>query len=254
MYFLSRNLLDSASLSLLSGITNAHFPLENLKEYQTTKTFRSASEDTEILVDLGGIYTVDTFAIAGSNIEGIGVTSLSIQLSGTTDFSSSPIMVIPLNPEYALGYLDFSPSVCRYVKISTSNTGGFSELSNIFIGQKIHLSTNGLSTDTFAFEYQNNSVTSSNRYGQRFITRSNKVKVMRGTVQIANYQETKLIEDIYNTHGQDKPLWVIVDPQGSLGIDGKFKYSGYFYISNNFTQSAQAVNLFDIELELVEVV
>lgn len=246
------NLFLNASLSMIVGTENSQFPLTNMQHDFTTKTFRSNENSIEILVDLQSTIDVDSFAIVGSSVTGLGLTSLSIYGSATTDFTGATEIVVDLSSEHNFGFNLFSTQSFRYWKIEATSAGSYVEISNLFLGERTELTNNGLDMSSFTYATADNSNISSNRYGQRFIDSYNKIKEVSGTIRYANKAELDTLDDIWLQNGRSIPLWVMVDPDDCIITDGKYKMSGYFYFTKDVSFRSSGPSLFDLNIDLGE--
>jgi hypothetical protein len=218
--FLSENQIDDATLSILTGTENAQFPLSNIKSAFTTKEFRSTGNTVEILVDLLSIQEIDSFAVTGHSLDGLGFTDMNIYGSASTDFSGSTAINIDTNDEHNFGFKLFTGVSFRFWKIEITGTGSFARLSNIFLGKKVDF------TDT----NKDNAKVRKNKYGQRYIDTVNRIKTIKGSLQHLNRNEYDMVNDLFTIHGVNKPLWMIVDPEGVSATDGQFMFSIYGYL------------------------
>ncbi len=251
---LADNKVIDASFSMVVGTENTQFPLTNITHPFTTKVFRSNEDSVEILITLDQSLTIDSFALVGSSISGIGITDISIQGSGSTNFTGATVIPVDVNGEYNFGFKLFTPEGSfRFWKLTINNTGGdYVELSNIFLGVKTQLTTNGFATSSFQYSRVENNGVTQNKFGQKFIDIYNTIQVMSGSIQHANQAEFEDIDGVFLMSGTSTPLWVIADPDGVLSTDSEFLYSGYFYLQNNVSWSMSGVNLFNTELILNE--
>lgn len=251
--FLDNNRVLDATLSMITGTENAQFPLTNLQKDFTTKVFRSNENVIEILVDLKISESIDAFAIVGSSATGIGFTDITIQGSGSIDFTGAAVINIDIAAEFNFGFKLFTAASFRFWKISVVQTAGsFVELSNFFIGTKTQLTQNGFSSASFVYTGRENVRIQQNRFGQRFIDKYNKINELSGSVEFVNSAEFTTINEVFMQHGRNIPLWVLVDPDGQLVDDGEFIFSGYFYFTEDIEWQSVTTGLFNIELAFSE--
>lgn len=252
--FLTDNLVLNSDVSVLTGGENAQYPVKNIKHEHTTQTFRSTSNTSEILVDLKATESIDAFAMVGSTVDGVGVTTVTLYGSGTTDFSSSTPITVDISHEHNFGFKLFDAGSYRFWKLELTNTAGYCELSNIYLGSKTQLIENNLSIGTFRYEQADNASVSTNSYGQRFIDKLNTLTSLSGTIKSALSSEFELLNQIYTRHGETEPLWVIADPEGNLSSGSEYLFSGYFYFDRAFTWKSSGPNLYDVNINLGEAV
>lgn len=252
--FLTNNYILGADISVVTGGVNAQFPLLNLKHPFTTKVFRSVSGPSEILVDLLQTRSVDSFAIVGNALSGLGVNSISIYGSSTIDFTSSTEIEIDISTDYNTGFKFFTPVSFRFWKIVCSSTVDFVELSNLYLGTRTTIVDNGLSLDSFNYKVEDNSEITENQYGQKFVDKRNKIESISGTFKFLNKDEYDQISDVYSLHGKHTPLWVVLDPESKLSNNGKFIYTGNYYLTNDLSYTSSGPSLFDCSIALRQVI
>ncbi len=251
--FLADNLILDADFSMVVGTENAQFPLTNIKHDFTTKVFRSNETTVEILVDLKSTMTIDAFALVGSSVDGIGLGDISIQGSGSTDFSGASTISIDVDASHNFGFKLFTGVAFRYWKLIITNTAGsYVELSNIYLGVKTQLLTNGFSNSSFSYTSTDNVNIKRNRFGQRFIDKFNRSNAFSGTVQHATQAEFTEINDVFMQQGKTIPLFFILDPDGTTATDGEFLYSGFFYLDNDPSWTLSGPQLYNISITLSE--
>lgn len=248
--FLTDNYVDNAELSIITGVENSQFPLTNLQHDFTTKVFRSTTSNVEILVDLGQTSAVDTFAMVGSSVDGIGLSTVKIYGSPTTDFSGSTEHIVDINIANNFGFKIFTEESHRYWKVTITGAT-YCELSNIYIGSKTGLPNNGISTKSFSYYNKDNSKISKNKYNHKFIDTYNTIKYLSGQIKLINAEEFDTLQYIYDNHMLRKPLFFLLDPNGDMPeTNSEYLYSGYFYIQKEFTYKMVAPGLYNINLQL----
>lgn len=228
--FLSDNLVNDAELSIVSGGENSQFPLENIKNESTAIKFRSTTNTTVIVFDLGVTSNIDIFAMTGDATSQLGVSNMSFRTSTTTDFSSSPIYTMSISAEHNFGYVEIDEVTHRYVEMTLTGSGSFAEVSNIFIGSKLNIPQNSLSIASFQYETRDNSRVTSNRYGQKFIDHRNLVKTISGTIEHCTKDETEILDDMFQSHGRSIPLWMLLDTTNTSMNDSEYRLSMYGYL------------------------
>jgi hypothetical protein len=252
--FLSENLADVATLSITTGSENAQFPLSNLKNNTTTRKFRSVGNTVVIVADLLQTRAIDTFALVGDATGSFGVTSVSIKTSVTLDFSSSTSIPIAISATENIGYEFITPVSRRYVEITLTGTGSFSEISKIFIGERINLPDLSLSIDSFGYGRQDLSKVKENDFGQRFIDKRNKVKLLDGGLEFATLTEQEILDDMFTVHGISEPLWIIIDPNSDAINDGQFKLAMYGYMDKMPKWDANGGKQYSTSIKMSEVI
>lgn len=236
--FLTRNYLDEADLSIVTGAENAQFPLSNLKIDFTTKKFRSVGNTVVILVDFKQFLTVDTLALVGDATGTLGVTDATVKLSITTDFSAATPHSIDLSGEFNIGWSFITPQAARYAEITLTGTGSYTEVGKMFIGERLNLPNQSISIDTFNYRVVDNSSVRRNLFDQKFIDIRNKVKRISGTLKFCTRDEQAQLDDMYLDFGRTKPVWLILDADSAAMVDGKYRLSMYAYLIEAFQWTA----------------
>ena len=249
--FGNNNLIDNANISLLSGTANSQFPIANIKHPFSTKVFRSSSTSCSILIDTLGANNVNLIALRGSNLESLGFNSVTFQGSATTTFSGSDT-TIDMSIEHNFAFKEISTTNLRYWRLTFTGTT-YVEISNIFLGEKVQMSDNNLSLG-WSYTLNTNSKVTKNTFGQKFIDQYGTSKILSGDIKYANTTEFAQLQDIQLAHGENSPIWFILDSSDSIGIiDSKYMFSGMFFMKD-LTWKNVAPGLFDVQLNLEEAV
>ena len=252
--FLSENLVDDATLSITTGVENAQFPLENLKNESTTNKFRSVGNTVVIEVDLQQTRDIDTIAVVGDATATFQITAMSVKTSVTTDFSGSTLIPITISAENNIGYEFITEVAHRFVEITLTGTGTFAEISNVFIGKRINLIQNSLSIQSFTYRNEDDSSIQRSDFGQKFINIFPFKKRIAGTIQYCNKSEQETLDNMYLRHGRHSPLWMIVDPGSAAMNDGQFKLAIYGYLEKMPGWNAVGGQLYNTSLEMEQAI
>lgn len=252
--FLSENYNDIASASITTGAEDAQFPLSNLKIDATSYKFRSQGDTVVIELDLLQTRDLDTFAITGDAAGTFDLTSVSIKTSVTNDFSLSPSLLVPLSGTNNIGWVFFPEVSHRFVEITISGNGVYAELSNIFIGKRINLPFQNLDISSFRYRYFDQSDVKRNSNGQRFIDERFLVKNLVGTIRYLNTDELDILDAMFQRHGRNKPLWMIVDADGTSFVDSEYKLSIYGYFNEMPGFSAVSARHYNSSIDMQQVV
>jgi hypothetical protein len=252
--FLSDNRVLNADFTMLVGTENTQFPLTNMQSDFTTKVFRSNENAIEFQVDLNATEAIDSFAIVGSSVDGLGLGDVTIYGSATTNFSGATAVSIDVSAANNFGFKFFTAGASyRYWKIVVNNSAGsYVEISNFYLGIKEQFANNGISTETFKYSEVDNSSTKKNRYGQRFIDTYNTIKTMSGQMKYVNAAEFATLNDLYTQNKKSIPIWVVLDPDGDMLTDSEYKFSGYFYFDADLVWSLAAPALYNVALKFSE--
>ena len=249
MIFGDDNLLLDADLSIVSGTADAQFPLDNIKHPFTTKVFRSTGASCSILIDLQSIQAVDLICIKGSSVDGLGFTSATIEGSASPVFSGTPVS-IDINTVNSFAFKELISSSFRYWRLVLT-ASSYVEVSNVYLGLKTQMSTNNLNMG-FVYSLNTNNKITKNAYGQRFIDTYNSIKTISGDVKYVNTAEFDILNDIHLNHGENTPLWFILDSDGAIGVtDSKYMFSGIFYMKDLVWKNLSP-GLWDVNIQLEE--
>ena len=248
--FLSENFVDLANITLTTGTENAQFPLLNVQNEATAVKFRSQENSIVLEFDLQQTRTLDTIALHGDTNGTLGLTAASIRTSLTTDFTGSAVTNISLSAENLIGYEYFTEVSHRYVELTLTGTGSYAELSNVFIGKRIELLQQNLSISSFAYGAIDKSKRSENQYGQMFIDKRNQIKTLGGDIEFAIKSEQETLDEMFIRHGENLPLWMIVDKDSLSMNDGQYKLTIYGYLRNRPQWSASGGQTYNTEVDI----
>jgi len=246
------NLIDDATLSILTGTANTQYPLSNLKIPITSKVFRSTGATVEILVDTGASNPVNGFMLVGDNVVGLGLDTVSIYGSTTTGFGGADEIEIDLNEDNNFGFKVLTEVTFRYWKIVLDSTV-YCELSNIYLGKTTSITTNAIALGSFKYSKVQNANITTNNYGNKFITTYNTQKKLQGSIKLLNETEYNTLRDIRDDYKKTTPMFFITDPDNYLGTNSKFIYSGYFYFTSDALFTNTHPGLWSSSLSLLEV-
>ncbi len=253
--FLSENFLDNATVSLSLGTENDQFPLSNIQNDATVNKFRSQENAVEIVIDMQQTRDVDSVAIAADQTGTLGLTLASYKVSLTTDFSGSTSYNIPLSAEFLMGYLlNTVVETGRFVEITLSGTGLFAEIGALFVGERIELTQNNLSLNSFRYGFKDNSTTKQNKFGTKFVDKRNIAKFISGAIEFCTTSEQETLDDMFIRHQRNLPLWMIVDKDGASFVDAEFKLSIYGYLFRSPRWSAPGGQTYSTTLRLDQVI
>jgi hypothetical protein len=252
--FLSENLVDDATITITTGAANAQFPVLNLLNESPSNKFRSTGDTVVLEFDLAQTRDIDTIALVGDPTGTFGVTDLIVKTSVTTDFSGSTPISINLDAERNIGWSFITEVSHRFVEMTFTGTGSFSEVSNIFIGKRINLPQNNLSLGSFRYGYTDKSVARGNDYGQQFIDTRNKIKFISGGIEYATKDEHETLDDMFIRHGRHLPLWMIVDPDSEGMNFGAYKLAIYGYLLRSPRWSASGGQTYNANLRVTEAI
>ena len=252
--FLADNYMDDATLSITTGTENAQFPLDNLKNDFTTKKFRSVGNSVVIVADFQMFRDVTSIAVTGDATGSLGITSMSVKFSATTDFTSSTQHDVDLSSEFNIGWLFITEETARYAEITLTGTGSYNEVGKIYIGDRINLPNQSVSVDTFTYRRLDNSTVRRNLFGQKFIDVRNFIMKLSGTIKFCTKDEQEILDDMYIDRGRTQPVWLILDEQGTAMNDGEYRLSMYCYLVEAFQWTASGGQHYSTGLALEQVI
>ncbi len=221
---------------------NAFYPISNLTDPRTTKTFRTPEGTTTatIVFDFKTAEPVDSIIVIGNRITGLGFASMVIE-ANPSDFWASPAFSTTLvpNQQFNFGYTDVSETLpeYRFWRITVTGSTPYVELSNIFIGREIQVNR---SVDlNWGIKINDQSTFTTNRYGQRFVDVRNRIKEISLGYSILSKTEFAPLQDALIENGEYIPFWIIMDPDETIS-DSVGRFAGQFYL----TGAPNAKNVF----------
>jgi len=229
--FLANNFVDSALITATSE--NAQYPISNINDDRRTKTYRSLSDSDSLIFDLGMIEAVDSFAIVSNWQNGFGVTSLTLEANGSTDFTSPAFTTtIELDSTYGIGIKEFTEQSYRYWRLVCTSTLGYCELANMFIGKSDKILTNGVGYN-WAFTNKDLKNVSTNRYGQEFIDyKTTRKELTNVTYSIMDSTEMDILQNAYDNVTTVKPCFIYFPLEVDGIVSNDNRYNGmYRFIS-----------------------
>ena len=268
--FLSENHMLESQVTVTTGTTNAQFPVDNIKSDFTTKQARIAPAifgsspqklGVRLLFQLESDEMIDTIALVPNSITGFGFGSVSYKLSLTNSFdpdASTPVVnTIDLSSKYDFAIGQNEAELAKFVELTFEGVAGFAEISKIFIGKRLTLSTS-FSQSSFARTINRNDDVTENAFGNRFVDIRNSRATIAGTLPLLEQTDLNIIEDLYARHNGFIPIWVLVDPDSLLfdeaGALGRFRLSQYSYFNNVFSHGFIGGGFFDVGMEFVEAI
>jgi len=226
------NLVTQDETDITPDFENAFFPASNLRDYRSTKTWRTPDGTlTGIVVfDFKTAEVVDSIMVVGDKLRGIGFTSMVIE-ANITDSWGAPLFSTTLIPDsqFNFGYKDLSATLPEYRFWRITITGGspFVELSHLFIGKEMGI---GRSANlNWGFQNTDKSSTTSNRSGQRFTDIRNSQKSITIGYSILSKTEYPILQNALDANGESIPFWLIMDPSTEIS-DNVGRFSGPFFL------------------------
>jgi len=252
--FFVNNYLNTATYRASS--TNAQYPTSNISDPRTTKTFRTSSNSDTLVIDLGKKETVDSFCIVANSLDGWGVNSLTLE-GNDVDGWSSPAFTqsCTLSQKFGVCVQEFSSSQSyRFWRLTMTSTLGYCELSNMFLGTKSEVTTNGIG---YGWKYINNdlSTTRTNRYGQKFTDIKNTQKELRDlTFSLMGKDEVDTILNVYDLSRTTLPFFVKLDLENGSLFNDDDRFNGLYTFKEVPTFENVNSGFYNTTLNLIEAV
>ena len=246
------NLVSQSATTITASSEDPFYPASNLKLPQVTKVWRTSSGNASgnILLDFKTVESVNTILYKPS-LDGFGFNgSLTVAANSTGNFTS-PAYSTTFTPdsEYSLGikYLSSAQSY-RYWKVTGSGTS-YLELSKIFIGSYYEPGKNA--SLNWSFEDLDLSKISKNRYGQRFIDRTNDQKKIKFSIDWLTSSETDDFLDFIDTVGTYSPFWIVMDNDEAFS-PSKYLFAGKYYFEKKPVLTNQEFGYYNTSLRMIE--
>jgi hypothetical protein len=179
---------------------------------------------------------------------------MSVKTSVTQDFTLSPVNNIDLSNEFNIGYSFITEVSHRYVEVTLTGTGSYAEMSKIFVGKRINIPQNSISTQSFRYSRSDQSDTRTNDYGQRFIDVRNDIRAIAGSIEFCTKDEFETLDDMFIFHNTTRPAWLILDPDNVAMNDSQYRLAIYGYFDRIPNWSASGGQLYTARVQMSEVV
>lgn len=226
------NLVTQDSTDIVADFENAFFPASNLRDYRSTKTWRTPDGQLigSVVFDFKTAEVVDSIIVVGDKLRGLGFTSMVIE-ANITDSWGAPLFSTTLtpDPEFNFGYKDLSLELpeYRFWRVTISGGSPFVELSHLFIGRELGI---GRSVNlNWGFENRDLSSATTNRSGQKFVDIRNKQKEISVGFSILSKTEYATLQNAIDANGEHTPFWIIMDPETEIS-DNNGRFAGPFFL------------------------
>lgn len=224
---------DIKNANISATTENAQFPLENLLEPMRSKVYRSTSNNDSVFFDFGYLAKIDTVMMVDDPMTGNKLLTCKVYLDNDPAFGSAIVQDLEIDAINGFSFTNFeSIPLMRYMKLEMTSSAGFCEIAKLFAGAYVNLGEDVDFTLPFSFAYINNSVTSMNKFGQRFVDEINTYKKIEGSLKTLSRDELDGVLEIVKYSSNTRPLWVQFD--GVLNNPNEL--SGYYYLSSNQQQ------------------
>lgn len=247
LLFYSTNLVDQAEFT--PSTENALFPAENLKDYRRTKVFRSTTNTDSIILDLQETSEIDSIFLVDSPRDGFGITTVSIDFSATSNFTSpAHTESVTFSTVHGMGFTSFSLQNYRFVRINLASSLGYCELSKIFIGKAIDMNR----CFSFGWSFKDDEIVSTkqNRYGQKFSDIVSRQKEISFSVKMLSKDQLDQFFELYDLKGKSKPFFMSMEC--AEVINNKERFSGMFFFKEVPTITNTSFNRYSISISLEE--
>lgn len=237
------NLVDTSTNT--ASTTNAQFPLANLLDFRRSKVFRSTSNTSNIVFDFGSAKTVNGIFILADKRNGFGGQTMTVEFNSTNSWGSPAYSIaVPLSESLKIGNVSFPDISYRYARVVINSSLGYGELSKIFIGQKIALT----STINFGWSYKNEdtSIKSKNRYGQIFTDLISRQKTLSFMFKNITKDDLDLINLMLDDKGENKPFYITIG-NDLMAVDYR-RFSGGVMIDDIPTVTNSSFNRFNLSM------
>lgn len=245
------------SLHLGDGVTitpstqNAFYDKDNLLHPHTIKEFRTTSDSDNIVIDLGAAKNVDTFIIAGNNVDRtINLTSFVLQGNDTDAWDTPEYTSATINEFYdGLAYITLPNQNLRYWRIVMVGNGTYCGFGAMFIGKRIeqHVGLN------WTLSYNHRDIVTEALYGQVFGEKRNFQREVSLPMSVLTKAELDPFLDMFRYCGNILPLWCVIDPGEGAMLDAK-KSAGYWRLMGEPRPSNNSYGLWNLSISLKEYV
>ena len=254
--FYNSNLATDILTEITASSENAFFPASNVRDHRTTKEWRSATGVTSanLIFDFKTPEAINSVLVKGSQLDGFGFTSMTIEANATSDFTS-PAFSTTLTPsfEFNFGLKTFTDETFRFWRISVSGGSPYVSISNIFIGSFIQMTSNNIDLG-WIYSDDDASATQRNRLRQEFkdvIIRQTSLGSL--TINVMNKTEVDQILQIYDENGVTVPVWVVIDESETI-INDFERFAGQFFLTRVPSVTNGAFSLYDTVINVREVI
>lgn len=243
------NLVDQSIITASSE--NILFPKSNLTHPFRTKVFRSTDNSSSLIFDFSETSEVDSVVIVDVPRDGFGVSTLTIQFSGTSDFTSPAFsQALTINTVHGIATAYFATQSYRFARIVMTSTLGYCELSKVFIGKAIEFE-NGMGVDIgWSFRDDELSKSKENSYGQMFVDVKTRRRFFSFNINSMNKDELDQVLELYDDKGETKPFYFTLGTTDMVNDPARF--SGMYYLASVPSITNKSFGLYDISLSLKE--
>lgn len=251
--FYHYNLIQQSNTVISDPNANALFPLTNLSDSRTTKVYRSTTPSTSIVFDFISAEEVDSILIIPNQMQSWGFYgSVTIEANPTNVWSSpafsTTLLPSEIDQEHLFAAKEWVAQEYRFWRITATGTN-YVEFSKIFLGKKQTIGNRSIS---FNWQYQDgdNSIITTNRYGQRFADIVNRQKRFSFQFELLNKSEIDDFFSIYDYCGKYKPFFVRIGCDTMINNPNRF--AGYVFFEDMPVITNSFWGRYNLEATLVE--
>lgn len=245
----STNLVDQSVITPSSE--NLLFPKSNLTHPFRTKVFRSNTNSDSVVFDFGETSEVDSVLLVDVPRDGFGVTALTFEMNGTSDFTTPDFTVsVPFNVNQGIAYVEFPVESYRFARLVMTSLLGYCELSKVFIGKAIEFENNMGVELGWSYKDDELSKSRENSYGQMFTDTKSRRRFFNFSIGSMTKEELEQVFELYDDKGESKPFFFRLGTS-AMSVDHE-RYSGMYYLSTIPAIVNKSFGLYDISLSLKE--
>jgi hypothetical protein len=248
--FYSNNLVNQAE-SIEATNSNALYPVNNINDPRRTKVLRTTTNSDSVVFDFGETSEINSIIIVDSLRDGFGVTTATLELSATNEFSSPLFsIVVQINITHGFAFASFPIESARFARLVLTSSLGYCELSKVFIGKSIEFE-NGMGIDLgWTYQDKENAIIKENRYGQKFVDVISRQKQISFSLRSMDKNELDQIFEIYDDKGITKPFFVRIGDTSMINDPDRF--AGMFYLNSIPQVNNKSFGLYDMSMSLEE--
>jgi len=253
MKWYSYNLVNQEGTILTASSENAQFPVNNLKHDFSSKVYRSTTPSANVVIDILNPQPVDSVIVKANFELGRGFNGdLTIEANATDEWSSPAFTTtLSLNDEFNFGKVEFNTEEYRFWRVSGTGSE-YLELANLFIGQKIELTSNNIDYG-WTLSSNDNTKSKSNDFGQEFFDIYNIQRMITCSYKLVNKTEFDQLYAMFDYNKTYIPVWCIVDDNGII-INDKERFAGCFYFESIPSHKNSSFSLYDFSIKIKEVI
>lgn len=246
------NTLDEATIT--ASTENAQFPKSNIQHDFRTKVFRSTSNSDQVTFDLGSTESIDALCAVDNWQDGFGFTAITIE-GNATDVWTSPAFSqsFTFDTEFGVGIEEFlTTQSYRFWRLDITSTLGYCELSNLYLGKKTEITTNGVDYN-WAYQKDDLKDVSTTRYGQEFIDDiTTRKSLSRLSFSVMNIDEMDKIYEVYDRCRTVKPFFLKLGEDNSLLSNNDARFWGQYKMTREPRVTNTTVGFYNVTLNLEE--